>query len=59
MYDIYYNLLIDNNFLGGAIQYQSIEVLCRYLAVAMSIGTFVLVVLCIFACFKKVCKWFI
>ena len=58
MYDIYYNLLIDNNFLGGAIQYQSIEVLCRYLAVAMSIGTFIFVILCIFACFKKVCKWF-
>lgn len=57
MYDIYYNLLIDNNFLGGAIQYDSIETLCRYLAVAMSIGTFIFVVLCFIACFKKVCKW--
>lgn len=58
MYDMYYNLLIDNNFLGGAIQYESIQILCRYLAVAMSITTFISVVLCLFAIFKKVCKWF-
>lgn len=58
MYDIYYNLLVDTNFLGGAIQYASIETLCRYIAVAMSILTFVGVLLCVFAVFKKVCKWF-
>lgn len=59
MYDLYYNLLIDNNFLGGAIQYQSIETLCRYLAVGMSITTFVLTILLFFGLFRKVCKWFI
>ena len=51
MYDIIYDYLSGSNMLGSAMSYESIQILCRYMAVGLTFAIF-------FGIIYLLCKFF-
>lgn len=43
MAKLFYDLFADNNMLGYLMEYESTQILCRYLAIGFSVAVFILV----------------
>lgn len=59
MYELFYNLFMDNNLLGGASEFAATEILARYLSYGCTIAIFVGIIILSFSVFgilKKIFK---
>ena len=58
MYDLFYNFLTQEAMLGGAMEYESTQIIARYLSVGLTIAVFFILCAITYGCFKWVKNWF-
>ena len=59
MYDLFYNFLSQEIMLGSAMDFESTQILVRYLSIGLTIGTFACLCLITLGVFKWIKSWFI
>lgn len=57
MYDVFYNFLTNANMLGGAMEYESTQIIARYFSIALTITTFIIMCLIVRSVFRWVKSW--
>ncbi len=57
MYDVFYDFLTNANMLGGAMQYESTQIIARYLSIGLTIATFIIMCLIVRSAFRWVSNW--
>lgn len=58
MWTLFYDVIMSENFLGGAAQYESTQIIARYLATGFSIATFIGCFALLFIMFKIIINAF-
>lgn len=57
MYDLFYNLFTSSDMLGGAMQYESTAIICRYMSIGCTIALFIGLMATIVIFFKLIKNW--
>lgn len=58
MYDIFYNFLSSESMLNTAMQYESAQVLCRYISIGLTFAVFFGLIILLVLFFKFVIRGF-
>jgi hypothetical protein len=57
VWSIIYNFLISADWLGGAMEYESTAILCRYLATAGTLAIGIGLIMCVIYFAKRIAHW--
>ena len=57
MYDVFYDFLTNDTMLGGAMSYESTQIIARYLSIGLTITTFIIMCLIVRSAFRWVSNW--